>query len=102
MTFLEYIYVKNSMKENFKSILESFEEAGIALSNAEFSITEYSLNTSLSFRFENLDELLDFLHINESADNERVEKIHNALVEAGVDADNFFYVNFYSPKIAEL
>ena len=90
------------MKENFQIILEAFENAGIEVGNAEYSITEYSLNTDLSFKFENLDEFLEFLNLSGPSDAEKIENVRNAVIEEGLDPGDFFYVNFYSPKVAEL
>jgi len=88
------------MKENFKLIKKAFKQAGVDVHKAEFSITEYSLNTDLSFKFENLNELLVFLEI--SAHSEKFKAINAMLIESGVDSTTFFYVNFYKSKVAEL
>lgn len=88
------------MKENFKPIKQAFEKAGVDVQKAEFSITEYSLNTDLSFKFDNLNELLSFLEI--SAHSEKFKAINAMIIDSGVDSNNFFYVNFYKPKVAEL
>lgn len=88
------------MNDHFKPVTQAFEKAGVDVNKAEFSITEYSLNTDLSFKFENLNELLQFLEI--SAHSEKFKKINAMLIESGVDSNNFFYVNFYKPKVAEL
>jgi hypothetical protein len=90
------------MKDNFKTITNAFEKAGIDIMTAEYSITEYSLNTDLSFKFENLQEFYEFLEVNGSGDEKRKENLKAMVVNAGVDTDNFFYVNFYKPKVAEL
>ena len=88
------------MNDHFKPVKQAFEKAGVDVKQAEFSITEYSLNTDLSFKFENLNELLQFLEI--SAHSEKFKAINAMLIESGVDSNNFFYVNFYKPKVAEL
>lgn len=90
------------MKENFKIISDAFIEAGIEIKKVEFKITEYSLNTSLSFKFENLDEFFEFLQLSIPADDEKKERITLMLVDEGIDPKDFFYVNFYKPKVAEL
>jgi hypothetical protein len=90
------------MRDNFKTITDAFEKAGIDIMTAEYSITEYSLNTDLSFKFENLQEFFDFLEIDSIGDEKRKENLKAMVVNAGVDTDNFFYVNFYKPKVAEL
>lgn len=92
------------MKENFITILNAFKQAGVKLSTAQFSITEYSLKTQLSFKFEDLEEFLEFLNLDEDdeVDGGKVESVKAALTEKSIDPNNFFYVNFYSPKVAEL
>ncbi|MGV3461013.1 MAG: hypothetical protein ACO1N9_11245 [Flavobacterium sp.] len=90
------------MKEDFKIIRDAFEEAGVEINSAEYSITPYSLNTKLSFKFNNLEELLEFLGVNDSQSNPKAEAIRATFVKESLDSNNFFYVNFYKPKVAEL
>jgi len=89
------------MNQNLTTIQEAFKKSGIEITSAEYSLTEYSLNTDLSFKFSNLDEFLSFLAI-DPADTEKTRQIHTRLVESGISPDAFFYVNFYKPKVAEL
>jgi hypothetical protein len=42
------------------------------------------------------------LFLDVSAASERGNAIQAMLVEAGVDPEKYFYVNFYKPKVAEL
>lgn len=88
------------MNESFNIITDAFLKAGIDRKKVEFSITEYSLNAKLSFKFSNLRELLLFLDVSETS--ERANAIKAMVVEAGVDPENYFYVNFFKPKVAEL
>lgn len=90
------------MKENFETIIQAFKKAGVDIPTVQFSITEYSLNTDLSFRFGNLSEFLLFLNLASPQDDERIDEIQSMFVETGVDPHKFFYVNFYRPKVAEL
>ena len=91
------------MKENFKIILDAFKEANIELTTVEFKLTRYSLNTDLSFKFEDIDEFSEFLKISGASNSkERTEEIKKILVEEGIDYNDVFYVNFYPPKVAEL
>lgn len=91
------------MKENFKAISEALSKAGFknSLENAEgrrldFNITPYSLNTSLSFRFDNHNDFTEFLVLsNSAASEERTMMINNAFAEMGLNPDEFFYVNFF-------
>lgn len=90
------------MNENLSSINDAFKKWGIDVATAQYSITEYSLNTNLSFKFSSLTDFLAFLEINKAGDESKAEMIKAKIVEAGVNPDSFFYVNFYKPKIAEL
>jgi len=90
------------MNDNFKTISGAFEKAGVDVKTAEYSLTEYSLNTDLSFRFENLNEFLGFLELNDRGNERKAEEISTLLINAAVNPDSFFYVNFYKPKVVEL
>ena len=90
------------MNEDINTIREAFKKLSIDITTAEYSITEYSLNTDLSFKFNNLDEFLAFLDFSASDDSGKVQQINARLLEAGVNPDKFFYVNFYKSKVAEL
>ncbi|MCO6148698.1 hypothetical protein [Flavobacterium sp. NRK1] len=90
------------MQHNFDVIKDAFKKAGIDVKKAGFSITEYSLNTKLSFKFNNLDEFLFFLNLTHQEDTKRIEEINTMLIEAGIKPESFFYVNFFKQKIAEL
>ena len=90
------------MNLNISTIKEAFKKSGIDITTAEYSITEYSLNTDLSFKFDNLDEFLAFLDFSASEDSGKVEQISARLIDSSINPDKFFYVNFYKPKVAEL
>ena len=100
--FVPIGYIKHkTMEDNFKTIKQAFENAGIDIHKAGFSITEYSLNTKLSFKFENSEEFTAFLGLTPSHTKKR-EDIKAMIIEAGINPDKFFYVNFFKPKVAEL
>jgi len=88
------------MNENLNCIHEAFTKSGLEIASAQYSITEYSLNTDLSFKFANLEEFLTFLDIGDDAG--KAELVKAKVVEAGVNPESFFYVNFYKPKVAEI
>jgi hypothetical protein len=90
------------MNENLSTIHNAFTKSGIEIATAQYSITEYSLNTDLSFKFSSLADFFAFLEINETGDAGRAEMVKAKIVEAGVNPESFFYVNFYKPKVAEL
>lgn len=90
------------MEQNFSAIEDAFKEAGLSLSSVEYSITPYSLNSGLSFKFDNLKDLVAFLGLVSPKDNKKIARINVMLVEQRLFPDNFFYVNFYKSKVAEL
>lgn len=90
------------MQDDFTTIRDSFARAGVDVATAEYSITSYSLNTGLSFKFINLEEFLVFLGLQADKDTEKIESINSMLVDAGIDPNSFFFVNFYKPKVAEI
>lgn len=88
------------MKDKLNLITDAFHVAGIDNKNVEFSITEYSLNSKLSFKFNNINELLLFLDVLPTSEKGKV--VNAKFVESGIDPEKFFYVNFFKPKITEL
>lgn len=87
------------MQDNFSDINQAFEKNGVDVASATYSFTPYSLNTPLSFRFENLAELILFLKI---SGQDKADQLRHMLTDAGLEPDKFFFVNFYKPKVAEL
>lgn len=91
------------MKENFIVISNALKEAGfkgsvenVAGKPLDFKFTPYSLNTKLSFRFENLEEFCLFLNQNDyTVSDKEHTMIKAALLELGLDPEQFFYVNFF-------
>lgn len=61
----------------------------------DFKITPYSLNTSLSFKFENLNHFVAFLKRSENITEEEIVVLQNSFVDLGIDPNDFFYVNFF-------
>lgn len=90
------------MNEKLNSINSAFEKEGVNITTAQYSITEYSLNTGLSFKFNGMEDFLSFLAIEAATDAGKAELVKAKIIEAGVNPDSFFFVNFYKPKVAEL
>lgn len=80
------------VKEGFHQLPDSNIEACKEL---DFKITEYSLNTSLSFKFESLPHLVEFLKLSQKINDEKIAMLQNTFLELGIDPNNFFYVNFF-------
>lgn len=80
------------VKEGFHQLPGQDPQTGKAL---DFKITPYSLNTKLSFRFENLDHLIEFLKRSGAESEKRIEVLHTTFIELGLDPAQFFWVNFF-------
>jgi hypothetical protein len=70
----------------------------------DFKITQYSLNTDLSFKFLNSEDFVSFLNYSSSEDisKEKIGLINASIIEQGLNPDDFFYVNFYKKEVNEL
>jgi hypothetical protein len=91
------------MKENFKAISDALAKAGLKASAEhtagkalDFKVTPYSLNTKLSFKFENLDEFTEFIELSGTVlSDEKTNLMNTAFIELGLNPKEFFYVNFF-------
>jgi hypothetical protein len=91
------------METTFENIYALLEKEKLSLRDLRFSITPYSLNTKLSFKFNDVDDLKDFLSGGESTLSETdAQQIDKMIVDAGLKPETFFYVNFYKKKVTEL
>lgn len=116
--FLNRILVLQSQKpiimnDNFKNITDSLIKNGFIESEEnvkdlgrklDFKITQYSLNTDLSFKFLNSDDFVNFLNYSNSEEitKEKIGLINASIIEQGLNPDDFFYVNFYKKEVNEL
>ena len=80
------------VKEGFHRLPDAAPGTGKAY---DFRITPYSLNTSLSFKFEHLDHFIEFLKRSENISEEKISVLQNSFVDLGIDPNDFFYVNFF-------
>lgn len=81
------------IKEGFHHLPDRNPETGKAF---DYKITPYSLNTKLSFRFENLAHFIEFLKRSELSPGQQTETLLQAtFMELGLKPAEFFYVNFY-------
>ncbi len=101
------------MNDNFKNIVDSLIKNGFIESEEnvkdlgkklDFKITQYSLNTDLSFKFLNSEDFLNFLNYSshEEITEEKIGLLNAAILEQGLNPDDFFYVNFYKKEVNEL
>ena len=81
------------IREGFHELTEKKEQDGKPL---DFKITPYSLNTKLSFKFDNLAHFIEFLRLHDVAwIEEKNGALQATLTELGLDPNEFFYVNFF-------
>jgi len=101
------------MNDNFKNIIDSLIKSGFIESEEkvkdlgqklDFKITQYSLNTDLSFKFLHSEDFINFLNYSssEAITKEKIGLINSAILEQGLNPDDFFYVNFYKKEVNEL
>lgn len=91
------------METTFENIYALLEKEKISLKDVRFSITAYSLNTKLSFKFDDANDLKEFLSNGENALSETdIQQIDKMIIDAGLKPETFFYVNFYKKKVTEL
>ncbi|MBF6609310.1 MAG: hypothetical protein ITG00_11345 [Flavobacterium sp.] len=80
------------VKEGFHQIPSEENSGGKTL---DFNITPYSLNTPLSFKFDNLPHFIEFLKMSQKVSDEKIELMRATLQELDLDESKFFYVNFF-------
>lgn len=87
------------IKEGFQSLTDAKEEEGRPL---DYKISAYSLNTSLSFKFNNLAHFIEFLKLHRMSDlTEKSTLLQTTLMELSIYPNNFFYVNFFEKSSNE-
>ncbi|MFY7728345.1 MAG: hypothetical protein ACOVRN_02385 [Flavobacterium sp.] len=89
------------MEQSIEKIAGILLEEGIQ-QNIQYSITAYSLNTKLSFKFENAADLLALLKQADTTFKPDEAVIEKTIIDAGLNPEQFFYVNFYKEKVTEL
>ncbi len=81
------------VREGFQSLTQSTGRQGKPL---DFKITPYSLNTTLSFKFDNLAHFVEFLKMHDIENiEEKTAALQTTLNELALDPTEFFYVNFF-------
>lgn len=84
------------MEDINKPILDQLIHTAFAqIGNLKYKITEYSLNTLFSFKFDNLDHFTEFLQQHQSVDEEEFLLLQNTLKDLNIKSDSFFYINFF-------
>jgi len=93
------IIVEALVREGFPSLAGENAPSGRPL---DFKITPYSLNTKLSFKFDNLDHFVVFLKSHDDSDiEEKIAALQATLIQLDLDAKEFFWVNFFEKGMEE-
>ncbi|MFP5437991.1 MAG: hypothetical protein ACLGH8_09410 [Bacteroidia bacterium] len=90
------------METTFENIYTLLKSENLSVKDVLYSITPYSLNTRLSFKFNDADDLKAFLAGEASLSEEDAQQVDKMILDAGLKPETFFYVNFYKKKITEL
>lgn len=61
----------------------------------DFNITNYSLNSKLSFKFDNLSHFMEFLNLSQSVDDDKKKVLEATMFELNIKPTDIFYVNFF-------
>jgi hypothetical protein len=89
----KYTEILNALiKEGFHQIPEGNPVTG---KRYDFKITPYSLNTKLSFRFDNFGHFVEFLKLSDADSDKRIKVLNTTFIELGLDPKQFFWVNFF-------
>lgn len=65
------------------------------LQHLQYKITEYSLNSMYSFKFDNLSHFVEFLGQHQDVDDSQGELLENMFKDLNLESNSFFYVNFF-------
>jgi hypothetical protein len=90
------------METTFENIYALLEKEQLSVKDLRYSITPYSLNTKLSFKFNDADDLKQFLGGEDTLSETDLQEIDKMILDAGLKPNTFFYVNFYKKKVTEL
>jgi ABC-type ATPase with predicted acetyltransferase domain len=84
------------MEDKNKLVLDQLvRKAFPQVESYDYKITDYSLNTTFGFKFDNLAHFTEFLQQHQSIGVEELKFLKNVLKDLNLQHDSFFYVNFF-------
>ena len=90
------------MEDINKPVLDQIiRKAFPQVSTLNYKITEYSLNTAFSFKFDNLAHFIEFLKQHLPVEEQETELLENTLKDLNLQTHSFFYINFYEGDTAD-
>ncbi len=89
------------MEDLNKPVLDRLIHNGFSqLTEYEYKFTEYSLNSTFSFKFDHLDHFISFLELDAETDTQEIALLEKMFIDLGLDLNSFFYINFYDKEDA--
>lgn len=84
------------MEDKNKPILDQLiQKAFPQVNSLHYKITEYSLNTTFSFKFDNLAHFIEFLSQHQPIEQQETALLENVLKDLNLQPESFFFINFY-------
>lgn len=84
------------MEDKNKPVIDHLiREAFPQVNSLIYKITEYSLNSTFSFKFDNLAHFVEFLSQHQPIEQQQIAILENTLKDLNLQTNSFFFVNFY-------
>ncbi len=89
------------MEDLNKPVLDRLIHNGFSqLTEYEYKFTEYSLNSTFSFKFDHLDHFIAYLNLDPKTDEQEITLLEKMFTDLSLERNSFFYINFYDKKEA--
>ncbi|WP_396178036.1 hypothetical protein [Flavobacterium sp.] len=89
------------MEDKNKPVLDSLIRNGFPqLTEMDYKFTEYSLNSTFSFKFDSLNHFISFLELEAETNTQEIALLEKTFIDLGLDLNSFFYINFYDKNEA--
>ena len=84
------------MENNNKPILDQLiRKAFPQVSHLNYKLTEYSLNSTFSFKFDHLPHFIEFLEKSQTLTEQHNELLNKTLKDLNLETTSFFFINFF-------
>jgi hypothetical protein len=87
------------MEDKNKPVLDQLVQNTFKkLHHLEYKISEYSLNSPFSFKFDNLSHFIEFLGQHQPVEEPQKVLLENMFSELNLKPESFFYINFFEQE----
>lgn len=84
------------MEDINKPVIDQLIKKAFAQINTlKYNFTEYSLNTTYSFKFDNLPHFIEFLQQHQTVGEQEKMLLEKMLKDLNLQTHSYFFVNFY-------